>query len=214
MTRFIIVRHGESIGNLDGRFYGHTNGGLTDRGRLQAERAAVYLADTRIDAAYASDLIRAYETGRIVAAPHGLTPTPDKNLREICAGEWENQPFDELPVRYPEAYGVWMTDIGNSRPTGGESVREMAERVRTELWRIASAHEGETVLIATHSTPIRALECGWRGLPIEEMQNIRWVMNCSVSVADYDTAAHTVSLVTMGEAGFLEGIATALPTNV
>ena len=94
MTRFIVIRHGESLGNLEERFYGHTNGGLTERGREQAHLAAEYLRDIKIDAAYASDLIRAYETGAIIALPHGLTPIPDPKLREIFAGKWEDRPFD------------------------------------------------------------------------------------------------------------------------
>ena len=83
MTRFIFVRHGQSIGNLTGRFLGQYDGALTDLGRRQAERAAEFLRDERIDEAFASDLSRAYETGKIIAEPHGIIPVPDKALREI-----------------------------------------------------------------------------------------------------------------------------------
>ena len=188
MTRMIFVRHGESTGNLDGRFYGNFNGPLTDRGREQARLAAEFLKDTHIDAAYASDLSRAYETGEIIAAPHGLVPVPENGLREVFAGEWENMPFTELPVRFAADFSVWMTDIGKSRPTGGESV--------------------------AHATPIRAMQCDWAGVGIDGMQNIRYVRNASVSIVDYDTDAHTVSPVMVDEAGFLGALVTGLPKNV
>lgn len=106
MTRMIFVRHGESQANLEAVFAGNYNPYLTERGRMQARRAAEALKDTRIDVAYASDLIRAYETGEIVAAPHGLTPIPDQGLREIFGGEWEALPFCELNEKYPEDYAV------------------------------------------------------------------------------------------------------------
>ena len=61
MTRMIFVRHGESTGNALGRFYGHFDGALTDLGRAQAQCAAAYLKDTRIDAAYGSDLKNAVQ---------------------------------------------------------------------------------------------------------------------------------------------------------
>ena len=214
MTRLIFVRHGESLGNQEARFYGNYDRGLTERGREQARLAAEFLKETHIDAAYASDLGRAYETGEIVAAPHGLVPIADRGLREIFAGEWENVPFTELPVRFAADFSVWMTDIGNSRPTGGESVRELAERVRETVWRIAEANAGKTVLIASHATPIRAMQCDWAGVGIDGMQNIRYVRNASVSIVDYDTDAHTVSPVMVGEAGFLGALVTELPKNV
>ena len=107
-----------------------------------------------------------------------------------------------------------MTDIGNSKPTGGESVRALSERVDAAAWKIAAENEGKTVLIATHATPIRALECRWKGLPVTAMKDVRYVKNASVSIVDYDNAAHTTTLITLGEASFLGDIATALPTNV
>lgn len=70
MTKFIFVRHGQSIGNLTGRYLGQFDGRLSELGIEQARRAAEYLKDEKIDTAYASDLLRAYETGSIIAEPH------------------------------------------------------------------------------------------------------------------------------------------------
>lgn len=214
MTRMIFVRHGESTGNLTRHFYGQTDGPLTDKGRAQAELAAKYLKNVHIDVAYASDLIRAYETGQIIAAPHGLTPVPDRELREIYAGEWENLGFDEIIERYSDSFKVWLEDIGNSRPDGGESVAELYERINREVWKIAEDNVGKTVLIAIHATPIRVLTCQWHGGGVELARDVGWVPNASVTIVDYDTDAHTVSVEVMGDASFMGELVTNLPNNV
>ena len=214
MTRMIFIRHGESSGNALGRFYGHFDGALTDLGRAQADCAAAYLKDTPIDAAYGSDLVRAYETGQRIAAPHGLTVVPDKNLREIFAGDWENRLFDELKDYSPNEYDTWMHDIARACPPNGESVAHLAKRIHDEVWRIAKEHEGQTVLIATHATPIRTLQCEWEGVPFEQMQTLHWVKNASTSIVDYDAETGKVHPVVIGEASYLQSLTTELPTNI
>ena len=214
MTRMIFVRHGESTGNLWRRFYGQTDGALTERGVEQAKLTAAHLKNTHIDAAYASDLIRAYETGKIIAECHGLIPTPCEGLREIYAGEWEDCPFEMLVSKFSESFGVWMRDIAASRPDGGESVAELAARVSDTVWHLAAEDDKKTLLIATHATPIRALECEWRGLPISDMTSLSWVPNASVSVVDYDTASHKVIPITIGDASFMGELVTKIPEKL
>ncbi len=208
MTRMIFVRHGESTGNQTHSFYGHFDGGLTERGRAQARAAAKFLKDYKIDIAYGSDLSRAFETGTIIAKPHGLEVIPDKELREIYAGEWENLLFAEIGEKYPEEFGIWKTDVWNARPVGGEKVSELAARVRREVWKLARENDGKTVLIATHATPVRVLVCEWLGMADEKMCEIDWVKNASVSIVDYDTENNTVKPVVIGEAEFLGDLAT------
>lgn len=215
MTRLVFVRHGESTGNKVRRFYGHFDGELTELGKAQADKAGEFLKDYKFDAAYASDLKRAYETGCRVAAFHeGLEVIPDKNLREIYAGKWENELFDEIEKKYAEEYSVWRHDIWNACPTGGESVQELTKRVRAEVWKIAEQNDGKTVLIATHATPIRAQVCLWQNLPDEKASEIPWVKNASVTVVDYDVKEHKTNLIMLGEFSFMESLVTELPKNV
>ena len=160
MTRIIIVRHGQSEANLAHLFAAHTDAKLTEIGRAQAEALAEQLTKTeKIDAVYASDLSRATDTVAPTAARFGLTVIPDEKLREIRAGDWENLPFGELRVNpaYSEDYRMWAEDTANCRCTGGESVRELYDRVVTEVLEIARRHDGGTVLIGTHWTPVAAV---------------------------------------------------------
>ena len=127
MTTFLMIRHGESEANRGRVFAGHMDAALQDRGLEQAKRTAEYIVRTYcVDAVYASDLRRAYDTGKCVAELLGLPVIADRDLREIDAGEWEGVKFDELVKRFPEDYGVWLHDIGHARCTGGESVAALA----------------------------------------------------------------------------------------
>ncbi len=191
MTTFILVRHGLSFAN-DGHFFaGNIDTPLVETGRKQALKTAQYIIDNyKIDIAYASDLSRAFNTGKCIAQLAGVEIITDKNLREIQAGEWEGVAFDEIKTRFANDYNVWINDIGNARCTGGESVRELYNRVVTTLTKIAEKHDSQTVLIATHATPIRAMQCFvQQGGNIDNMNQIPWVSNASVSTLVYDNGS-------------------------
>ena len=183
-TLVYMMRHGESVGNAAHSFLGHTDLPLTERGRAQARTATAYLAEMNIrpDVAYASPLCRAYETARIALSHLPTLPiTPSDDLREICAGKWENMLVRDIAEAYGEELAVWRTDIGNSRPTDGETVRALALRVRHEVLRIAAENEGKTVFIGTHATPIRTFETLARGWDIAEARRVPWPSNASLS---------------------------------
>lgn len=215
MTKFIFVRHGESPGNDEGRFYGHYDKGLTELGKKQADAVGEYLKDYRFDAAYASDLERAFDTGRRIVKFHsGLELIPNDKLREIYAGKWENVRFSDLDLLYHNDYQTWMTDLWNARPTEGESVAELTYRIKNEIWSLAEKHDGQTVLIATHSTPIRTMLCEWKGMPYEDITSLGWVKNCSVTEVNYDIINRKSELILLGETCFLGDMATELPKDV
>lgn len=191
MTTILLVRHGESEANNQNVFAGHTDADLSALGHEQAEKTAEFLAaNYNISAIYSSDLKRAFKTGLHTAVKIGVPMIPDEQLREIYAGQWENRKFDDLQVVFEKDYSVWLTDIGNAACTDGESVKELGERIVNRLTEIAVKHDGETVLIATHATPIRVSQCIWEGKPLSEMKNIPWVSNASVTVAEYDGSWH------------------------
>ena len=213
MTKLIIIRHGHSMANMTRNFAGHTDAELSPTGEVQVVKTAEYVAKNyKVDKVYASDLKRAYNTGKAVADQFALEVIPDENLREIFAGEWEGLAFDYLLETYVEDYGRWKNDIGNARCTGGESVQELAKRILTEVEKIAKENDGKTVVIATHATPVRSMECAWRGMTFDEMKDIPWVTNASVTEADYENGKFTLNFA--GKDDHLLDLATALPKNV
>lgn len=214
MTTLILVRHGESEANFWGIFAGHFDADLSKRGMEQAKLAASYIKENyKVDLAFASDLKRAFKTGKCIA-DHigGLEVTPVKALREIQAGKWDGEKFDDIERIYKNDYAVWRNDIGNACATDGESVKELSERVMAEIEKIAVENDGKTVLIATHSTPIRAIESIVKTGGIEKMKDIPWVSNASVSVLEYNLGKWRFALI--GEDKYLDALKTELPKNV
>jgi len=213
MTKFLVIRHGQSDANLNGIFAGHTNSPLSSLGLKQAEKNAEYISENySIDRVYSSDLIRAFETGRAVAEKSGVEQIADKALREVYAGDWEGVEFSVLAERYPEEYGIWVSDIGNAKCTNGEVVSEMLVRVKTVFEKIAAENPDKTVAVATHGTVIRLLQCICEGKPLSEMKNIPWVSNASISVVTYENGSFTDCK--FGFDGHLENMVSTLPPNV
>ena len=185
-TRLYFIRHGESTSNLITQFAGSLDRPLTEKGEAQAAATAEFLKDIPFAAVYASDLSRAFSTGAAVAHSQHIPIHPEKDLREIFAGEWEGRTYADLERDFPDSYGIWRTQIGLAECPGGESVAQLQARVKACVERIVRDHPGETVCIATHATPIRVMECVWTQTPLSRMHTIPWVSNASVSVAEYD----------------------------
>ena len=212
MTRFVFVRHGESESNISADFTGSMDIALSEKGLLQAGLTAELLKDTRIDAAYASDLKRAFVTGERIAERHGVTVVPDRALREIFGGDWEGVPYAELAERWPEEYDNWKRHPARCRCPGGESIADVYRRVVGEVERLAEKHDGQTVLIATHATPIRVMKLRMLGLPLSRMGEVKWASNASVTVADYDGGCWRIVLD--GADDHLSAVRTELPKTI
>lgn len=215
-TKIILVRHAQGEGNLKGEFHGQFPSDLTPLGITQAECTAEYLKDYPIDIAFASDIPRAYSTARIIAEKHSLPVIKEEGLREICGGVWEQMKFDDIVVEYPEEYDVWKHDLGNCTCPGGESVRHLAGRVQATVERLVRENAGKNILIGTHATPARVMGCVWKGIDIEEIVNLKWVPNASVSIANYDSKTLEFELETYAFCEHLlkENLVTELPKNI
>ncbi len=185
MTELILVRHGQSMGNLHRQFLGHTDYDLSETGYEQAKRLAAFLRDTQIDAVYSSDLLRARHTAEPIAQARELKIHLEPELREIQAGLWEGQTFPYLEEHFPESYHTFRSDLGNARPDGGESTEEVRERMYACVKRIATAEEGHRVLLASHATSICMFACAALGLAREQVRNLGLPTNASVSVFEW-----------------------------
>lgn len=210
MVKLIIVRHGNSKGNYERIFIGQTDWGLSPLGEEQVERLTKYLEQFHIDEVYSSDLSRAYNTVLPTAQRLGLTVHKERGLREIYAGEWETVSFTELPVRFPESYNTFQTNIGHAHPEGGETIVEVFERIKSTLERIVAENDGKTVLIGTHATAIRVMNCLWYGDTIENLQKYNWISNAAACHVEYEDGKYRV--VEYGHDKHLEGLVTREPT--
>jgi len=213
MTRFLLVRHGQSMANLEAVFAGNYDVDLTDLGHKQAECTAEFISKNyQVDALYSSDLRRAYQTGEHASAKLGLEIQKEPGMREIFAGEWEGALFSQLPITHPKEYEMWVTDIGNSRCPEGETVADLAQRVYDTLTRMAQANPGKTVLVTTHATPIRTVQWRMTGKPLSHMKDIPWVSNASVTELIYEDGK--LIPVKISQDSHLAELKTSLPANV
>jgi len=181
MTRLIVIRHGQSVANKEDKFAGHSDFDLSELGHKQAELAAEYIKKNfKIDVAYASDLLRAYNTALPTAKAFGIEVIPSTELREIYAGEWEGMPFPEVAEKYTAEFINWRDNFEGAYCPGGETVRQVRDRVCAFVRRIAKEHDGKTVLIAAHATPVRAIHCE------ADKSCDKYVGNASINIFDCD----------------------------
>jgi probable phosphoglycerate mutase len=173
MTRVLLVRHGQSVWNADGRWQGQADPPLTDLGRAQARHAARALGT--VDAIVASDLERAAETAAILSGELGVGPVVlDPDLRERDAGEWSGLTRAEIEAGWPG----YLSDEGGERrrPEGWEADRDLEARAAAALARIHGLVPGGEAIAVTHGGLIYVLE-GAFGVPFERIGNLggRWI---------------------------------------
>lgn len=212
ITKIILVRHGQSLGNLTRRFIGHGYAPLTELGHAQAEASARFLDAYDIDFIYSSDLMRAKETAEHTASRRSLPITTSEGLREIFAGDWEGMAYDDIATTYPELFETWMKDTGRAALPNGESVLGMRERVSRCIGEIVERHRGKCIAIFTHATPIRVMRSHWQGDPIERIIDYGWVANASVTETDYHPDG-SMRIIRFGEDGHLADMLTK-PTGI
>jgi broad specificity phosphatase PhoE len=161
VTTLLLVRHGETDWNADGRLQGQTDRPLSDYGRRQARQLADALAAEKLDAVYASDLARARETAEIVAARLRLPVVLDPDLREKDWGTWEG-----------------LTAVERERVEFvGESTEAHQERMLRALRRISERHaDGGSVLVVTHGGSMRRVQTAALGMALPVVENCgRWL---------------------------------------
>jgi broad specificity phosphatase PhoE len=161
VTRLLLVRHGETDWNADGRLQGQTDRPLSDFGRSQAHQLADELAKEKLEAIYSSDLARARETAEIVGERVGLPVSLDPDLREKDWGTWEG-----------------LTAVERDRVAfDGESTEAHQERMLRALRRISQRHPNKgSVLVVTHGGSMRRVQTAAMGMALPVVENCgRWL---------------------------------------
>lgn len=179
------MRHGETLWNRNFLYQGQKDIPLNEKGRQQAARLSQVLKRETFDAVYSSDLERALETAKIIAAPHGLPVISTKDMRELSFGEWEGHSYQELEEKYPEEFHRWRCNPSENRPPGGESLKDLVERVSSFVKLAAKNHPDGNILIVTHAGPIRVILTAVLGLDFRYFWKFK-ISNGSITVLHYD----------------------------
>jgi glucosyl-3-phosphoglycerate phosphatase len=170
VRRVLIVRHGESEWNREGRWQGWEDIALTAAGEAQARArgAELYTAGHRFAAIYTSDLVRAARTAELLAeALAGPRLWRDRGLRERFGGEWQGRTGTEIDQRWPGVRAAWRRgDL--TAPPGGETDSEVVDRAHAVFARIDATDPPEPVLVVTHHGLLRLLS-NEAGVPVSEL---------------------------------------------
>jgi alpha-ribazole phosphatase len=174
MTTLLLIRHGQTDWNLEGRYTGQSDVPLNETGREQARALAALLEAESVppDAIYASDLERARETAAIVAARFGLPVHSDGRLREVNQGEWEGMYFPDIVARYAQEFAEREVDPLNVAPPGGETVGQVQARVRAAVADIAARHPTQRVAIVAHGMVLALIRLQAYGYSIEQVWDL------------------------------------------
>jgi len=161
MPTLVLVRHGQSLWNLENRFTGWVDVPLTDTGRAEARRAGELLRGQKFDVAYTSALSRAQETLAIVLETLGLKlpVIRDQALNERHYGELQGLNKEELAKKYgAEQVKLWRRSY-DVPPPGGESLELTAKRTLPFYERaiLGDLRQGKNVLVVAHGNSNRSM---------------------------------------------------------
>ena len=183
VTNVLLIRHGQSKGNAERRFGGHTATPLSARGRRQAELTARVLKSESLTAIYSSDLARAMETARPLANLTGLTVKGTSAFRERSVGVMEGLTFEDAAQQHPEQYAALLRREFEHVLTGGESYRQLLDRARQKLDEIIFEHHGGKIVVFSHTGTICILALHLMGALDAPELNPVWISsgNCGIT---------------------------------
>ncbi len=181
----LLIRHGETDWNNDGRIQGHTDTPLNARGIEQAGKLAIRIASENPEIIYSSPLARARMTAEIVGNKCNLFPSFDDRLKEKGLGEMEGMTAADFKQRYPELYERWHTSHEHVALPGEETPLALQHRIQTLLDELRAKHPGDTrVAVVSHGGTIGMLIGMVIGLDIKKRFPF-WFDNASVSHLDF-----------------------------
>ena len=179
--QIVLVRHGATDWNLQGRCQGATDRELSDVGVRQAEQIAALLSRENIQAVYSSDLRRARQTAELISQPHSLPVRIEETVRELDHGALEGLTFNEIKQRHADFLTRWRSEPADIQVPGGERLIDVAERAWEGVNRIVERHPtAASIVVVSHNFPILGIVCRVTGTPLNDYRTFH-LDPCSVT---------------------------------
>lgn len=172
MTQLLLIRHGQTDFNDEGRLQGQLDVPLNARGVEQARRMAQALKGAQIHAIYSSDLQRARATARELAEVTGLPVRIDPRLREVHLGEWQGKLAKDVQTAESDIYWQRRKYPAVVAPPGGETAIQVQERLLAAINDIVERHPAETAAIVSHGFAIAVTLAYFRDIPISQVWSL------------------------------------------
>jgi 2,3-bisphosphoglycerate-dependent phosphoglycerate mutase len=183
-AQLLLVRHGETLWNTEGRMQGHLDSELTPRGLVQARALAARIREFRPVAMYTSDLGRAVQTAEAIAIACGLSPILDAKLRERHLGIFEGLTIAEAQDRHPETWQAYKAGGPEFVIPNGESARQRHQRTEAALVAHAERHIGSSVVLVGHGGTLNTAFRVCSRMPLEAPRTFP-LPNASLSILEY-----------------------------
>lgn len=209
LVRLVLIRHGETEWNRQGRMQGRLDSPLTKLGRAQALAAGRYVRHLECDALVHSDLGRALETAQLVAAESGLTRWSEPRLRERSLGIMEGLTKPQFRERHPQHFRVYETRDPDFVVPGGESLRQVFDRTQLCLESLVSDFEGATLAVVTHGGILDAVYRMVTGIALETPRRFPL---CNASLNRISRHNEVWQLDDWGDITHLEALDGIMPT--
>ncbi len=207
VTRLYLIRHGQSAGNAEGRFGGHSATPLSELGLYQAELTAQSLAKEKIGAIYSSDLLRAIQTAEPLAKTINQEIITTDDFRERHVGVLEGLTFDEAKNQYPKDYYALVNRKISHVITNGESYRQLLNRTTRAIRKILREHRGQKVVIYSHTGAICFMTLQLLGAIHRKTYNPPWLVtsNCGINRFEF-RGRNNIRLLTINDTRHLHQI--------
>jgi 2,3-bisphosphoglycerate-dependent phosphoglycerate mutase len=182
-TKLFLIRHGQSAGNAEGRFGGHSATPLSELGFEQARVTAKALAKENVNAIYSSDLLRAVQTAEPLAKLLNLEIITNPAFRERNVGVLEGLTFDESKEAFPNDYYALVNRNIHHVITEGESYRHLLSRITGELRTIIRKHRGQRIAVFTHTGVLCFMTLHLLGAIHRNTKQTPWIVtsNCGIN---------------------------------
>ncbi len=155
MTKLILIRHGQTDLNIQMKYCGYSNPSLNEEGKQQVKHTKKSLNEIDVDVLFSSDLLRTMETAQIIFP--NMVIQQEERLREYNFGVFEGLTYGEIMEEYADIYTEWIDDPSKRVIPDGDSFISFSQRVREGLDSILSQNKHRTIVLVTHSGPIRLM---------------------------------------------------------
>jgi alpha-ribazole phosphatase/probable phosphoglycerate mutase len=183
-TRLHLMRHGQVVGFENRRYNGQADVPLTDFGVTQSRTNAIRLKEIPLAAVCSSDLERCAFGARLIAADHQLALFEDRRLRELHIGAWEGLTWDVIQQRWPQEWQARLDDLVHVAPPAGESLLQLAARVRPALAELLARYRGQEFALVAHGGVNRVILLDALGAPLSQLFHLEQSYGC-YNIIDY-----------------------------
>ena len=180
ITNIFLVRHGQTLWNLEQRWQGNQNSNLTDLGINQAKITKGKLSKQLLHKGYVSPLQRARDTMQIIIQDRNLEVEVVDDIREINLGPWEGKTQDETAISHPIEFKAFWDTPKTFLLQGAETFEELQSRVVRGIRRVFLENEGKNIVVVSHWISIKVALAFYKKQPLSFLPQMENPKNAEV----------------------------------